>query len=105
VGHRERVAPDRPALVLGQPQRAVVEEPADVERLALAGAGDLEPAANRLCAFDEAVDLRQLVRGERSEPLGGGLVGGAEQVPDLLQREAARRATSTIARQRSTSTV
>ena len=43
-------APDGPVLPFAKTERGIGEQPADIERPALAGAGDLEPAVHRLRA-------------------------------------------------------
>jgi hypothetical protein len=70
--------------------RLLFEEPADVERLAVAAGGGLQPVAHGLSAGDEGVDVGQLAQSELADRFGrrGAVVGRGQQDAGLVEREA-----------------
>jgi hypothetical protein len=65
------------------------EQAADVDGGAVAGGGDLQPALDRLGAFDQGLDVGQLALGQRADALARVMpvLLGSCELADLLQGE------------------
>ena len=63
------------------------EQPAFVDRVAVAVAAELEKLLDGYGAMDESVDLWEFAECEPAEALVGGAIAGAVQVADLLEAE------------------
>ena len=67
----------------------VLEQAADVERVAVAAGGYRQPAFHRRCAFDQGLDFGELALGEVAYLLVGGtpLSAGGQQRPRVVEGE------------------